>query len=128
MATVAENRVTLVEKSRRIGYTWAVAAHAVLISAAQKAAGGMDTLYVGYNLDMAREFIDTAASWARLFDSASKPANEFVFDDGPDRQIQAFRISFSSGFDIVALASCPRSLRGRQGFVIVDEAAFHDDL
>ena len=37
-------------------------------------------------------------------------------------------MKFASGFEIVALASRPRSLRGRQGFVIIDEAAFHDDL
>ncbi|ACF01893.1 Mu-like prophage FluMu protein GP28 [Rhodopseudomonas palustris TIE-1] len=129
LASTALHQVTLCEKSRRIGATWAVAADAVLTSAATKAAGGMDTFYIGYNLDMAREFIDTCAMWARSFNEAAPVVNEFMFDDGnPDRAIKAFRIAFASGFEIVALASRPRSLRGRQGYVIIDEAAFHDDL
>ncbi|SMH62544.1 hypothetical protein [Azospirillum agricola] len=128
LETTALFPVVVVEKSRRIGYTWAIAADAVLTSAAGKAAKGMDTLYIGYNLDMAREFIDTCGAWARLFDKACSAMSEELFDDGSDDGIKAFRISFASGFEIVALASRPRSLRGRQGYVIIDEAAFHDDL
>lgn len=133
METTATHDVTFVEKSRRTGYTWAVGADAVLTSAAARTAGGMDCLYIGYNLDMAREFIDTCGMWARAFEHAAGKVEEFLFKDGTDekgadRSIQAFRIGFASGFQIVALASRPRSLRGRQGYVIIDEAAFHDDL
>jgi phage FluMu gp28-like protein len=127
LATVAANAVTVCEKSRRIGVTWAIGALAVLTSGASRQAGGMDTLYIGYNLDMAREFIDVCGQWAKAFDKAAAETEEFLFPEG-DERIQAFRISFASGFEIVALASRPRSLRGRQGFVIIDEAAFHDDL
>lgn len=125
---VEANAVTVVEKSRRTGFTWAAGSVAVLTSGAERAAGGMDTLYLGYNLDMAREFIDTCAMWARAFDQAASEIQETLFDDGPDSQIKAFRITLSSGFEIMALTSKPRSLRGRQGLVILDEAAFHDDL
>lgn len=131
LASTAVNRVTLCEKGRRTGATWAVGSDAVLTSGAQRGAGGMDTFYIGYNLDMAREFIDTCAMWARSFNFAMDDAGveEFLFDDGdPDKSIAAFRIRFASGFEIVALASRPRSLRGRQGYVIIDEGAFHDDL
>ena len=129
LATVAATAVTVYEKSRRTGVTWAAASLAVATSGAEKSAGGMDTLYVGYNLDMAREFVDACADWARRIHLALASIDEFLFDDGgPDRQIKAFRISFPSGFDVVALASRPRSLRGRQGLVIIDEAAFHDDF
>lgn len=131
LATTAANAVTIAEKSRRTGLTWAAAADAVLTAASDRAAGGMDALYIGYNLDMAREFIDVAAMWARSFSQAvaGSGVEEFVFDDGePDSNIQAFRIRFASGHEIIALSSKPRSLRGRQGYVIVDEAAFHDDL
>lgn len=123
--------VAFVEKSRRIGLTWAIAAQAVLVAAANRKAGGMDVFYIGFNLDMTREFIDTAAEWAKHFSHAAAAVEEFVFADsvGDDtKEIKAFRITFDSGFEIVALTSRPRSLRGRQGFVIIDEAAFHDDL
>jgi len=130
--TISANAVTVYEKSRRIGATWGVGAQAVLTSGAARAEGGMDTLYIGYNLDMAREFVDVCAMWARNLSLAAGEMSEFLFQDqdakGAERHIQAFRISFASGFEIVALASRPRSLRGRQGFVIIDEAAFHDDL
>lgn len=125
--------VTFIEKSRRTGLTWAFASDAVLVSAAEHAAGGMDTFYIGYNLEMAQEFIDVCGMWAKLFSKAAVESGEFLFDDfdpasGETRQIKAFRIRFASGYEIVALPSRPRSLRGKQGYVIVDEAAFHDDL
>lgn len=119
------------DKSRRIGFTWAVSADAVLTSSSRKGQGGMDTLYIGYNLDMAREFIDTCAMWAKAFSHAATEVSEFLFDDavegGETKQIKAFRIAFASGYEIVALSSRPRSLRGKQGYVILDEFAFHDD-
>ncbi|ODT18904.1 MAG: hypothetical protein ABS35_22735 [Kaistia sp. SCN 65-12] len=133
IAARLQNSVTFIEKSRRIGLTWAFAADAVLMSAAEFAAGGMDTWYIGYNLEMAREFIDVCGMWAKLFAKAAVEVGEYVFEDldpatGETRQIKAFRIAFASGFEIVALPSSPRSLRGKAGYVIVDEAAFHDDL
>ncbi|HRJ61587.1 MAG TPA: hypothetical protein PKZ97_13470 [Azospirillaceae bacterium] len=124
----ARTSLLVAEKSRRIGYTWAAAALAVLTAGAQKAAGGMDALYLGPSLDMAREFIDTCAQWARLFGQAVDAVGEVELFDDADKAIKAYRISFSSGFEILALTSRPRSLRGRQGLVIIDEAAFHDDL
>jgi len=132
LLATASYQLVIWEKSRRIGVTWGIAADAVLTSGAARSAGGMDTMYIGYNLDMAREFIDTSAMWAKAFLPALTGVEEFLFLDAEkgkaDRHIQAFRISFASGFDIVALTSKPRSLRGRQGYLIFDEAGFHDDL
>jgi len=120
--------VGFVEKSRRVGLTWAIAADAVLNAAASRKAGGMDVFYIGFNLSMTKESIDTCAAWAKHFSYVATEVKEFVFKDDDEREIQAFRINFDSGFEIVALTSRPRSLRGRQGYVIIDEAAFHDDL
>ncbi len=125
--------IAFIEKSRRIGLTWAFGADAVLVAAAEYAAGGMDCWYIGYNLEMAREFIDVCGMWARLFAKTAIESGEFVFNDydpvtRETKEIKAFRIAFASGFEIVALPSSPRSLRGKQGYVIIDEAAFHDDL
>ncbi|GEO82282.1 phage terminase large subunit family protein [Pararhodospirillum oryzae] len=124
---VAKHDVTVVEKSRRIGFTWATAADATLTAAAERSAGGMDVYYLAYEKEMTREFIDTCAAWARLFDKAASAVEEIVFKDG-DKDILAFRIVFASGYEVVALSSTPRGLRGRQGKVILDEAAFHDNL
>ncbi len=128
LMTTALTRVTVCEKSRRTGATWAVASDAVLTAAASRTASGMDVFYIGYNLEMAREFIDTCADWAKAFQHAAAEIDEFLFEDEPDKFIKAFRIRFASGHQIVALPSRPRSLRGMQGYVVIDEAAFHEDL
>jgi len=48
--------------------------------------------------------------------------------DGRPIAARGRRADFPSGRAIVALSSKPRSLRGKQGKVIIDEAAFHDQL
>jgi len=130
LASVSAHAVTVVEKSRRTGYSWAAAAVAALWAASSKAAGGQDVYYMGYNLEMAREFIDYAADWARKMDRAVSGVQETVFrdPDNPDKDVKAFRIAFGSGFEVVALPAKARALRGMQGLVILDEAAFMDDL
>ena len=127
----SEAKVRICEKSRRTGLSWAEASDAVTTAAATKAAGGMDALYIGFNLEMAREFIDYCGVWARHLGAFAATAEAFDYKDVLDndtRDIKAFRVTFASGYEIIALSSRPRSLRGRQGLVIVDEAAFHDDL
>ncbi len=124
--------VAVWEKSRRIGASWTTASMAVLTAGATADAGGMDALYIGYSEDMTREFIDDSAIWAHAFNQAAGALQEVLFDDtdesGDVRQIKAFRVDFASGFKVLALSSRPRSIRGKQGLVIIDEAAFHDDL
>lgn len=116
--------VAVWEKSRRIGASWCDASDSVLMSAA---AAGMDSLYIGYSEDMTREYIDDCAMWARNFNLAAGAMNETVYAD-EDRDIKAFRIDFASGSKVLALSSRPRSIRGKQGKVTIDEAGFHDDL
>lgn len=125
--------VTFIEKSRRTGLTWAFALDAALVGAASQRDGGMDVWYIGYNLEMAREFIDVVGMWAKMLSDVAFAEGEFVFKDydpisKDTREIKAFRIQFASGFEVVALPSAPRSLRAKQGYVLIDEAAFHDDL
>lgn len=126
-------QVLVVEKSRRIGLTWGLAAYAVLRAARSRSARGMDVHYISYAQAMTRDFISDCADWARAFGHAAGEVEEYLWPDGKDetgadRFIQAFRITFASGFEINGLSSAPRSLRGKQGCVIIDEAAFVDDL
>lgn len=128
--------VLVIEKSRRVGLTWGLAADAVLMAAKAKPAGGMDVMYISYSQEMTREFIDACAMWARAFGAAALEVEEQLFaDQWVDKtgdlqtsQIKAFRICFASGFEVLALSSAPRGLRGKQGMVIIDEAAFVDSL
>lgn len=126
---VSKEALLVIEKSRRIGLTWGTATDAVLTAAARRDAGGMDVFYIAYEKEMTREFIDTCAMWAKYFGMVAADVEEMMWkNDKEDEGILAFRIIFASGFEIVALSSSPRGLRGRQGLVIIDEAAFHDDL
>ncbi|MBQ7625626.1 MAG: terminase family protein [Rhodocyclaceae bacterium] len=117
--------VKVVEKSRRIGLSWAEAAMATLEAARQN--NGQDSWYLGYSQDMAQEFIRDCAFWVRHFQFAASAAEEVVVED-EGNDILAYRIHFASGKRITALSSSPRNLRGKQGRVIIDEAAFHPDL
>jgi phage FluMu gp28-like protein len=120
----------IAEKSRRTGLTWAEAADAVLEASKAKSAFGTNHFYVGSNKEMAREFIDACAMWAKAFDKAAGDICEEIFlDEGKDgKEILTFAIHFASGFKIQALSSNPSNLRGMQGNVTIDESAFHERL
>ena len=116
--------VKFYEKSRRIGITWAEALDNVLTAASSK---GMDIWYIGYNKDMAREYIDTCSDWAKKLNQAvSKIYDNEIIDE--DKKILSYSIIFHSGFKITALSGRPSNLRGKQGKAVIDEAAFHEDL
>ena len=118
--------VKVYEKSRRIGITYAEAFDAAL-TAATAGRRGEDCWYIGYNREMALEFVETTAMWARRLNKAANTVEETTIDD-EDKDILAYRIRFASGYKIVALSSRPSNLRGKQGRAIIDEAAFHDAL
>lgn len=122
-----KSKVKVVEKSRRIGLSWAEACDSVLCAAATD---GMDVWYIGYVKDMAIEFILDCAQWAEHFQSVADAIeiSEDVFLEGEEKKsVFAFSIKFASGNRITALSSKPRNLRGKQGRVILDEAAFHEN-
>jgi phage FluMu gp28-like protein len=117
----------IAEKSRRTGLTWAEAADAVLTTATEKGDGGTNHFYIGSGKDMAVEFIDACAMWAKAFNKAASAIEEEIIED-EDKDILTYTIRFASGFKIQALSSNPSNMRGRQGNVTIDEAAFHDRL
>ncbi|MCW7552579.1 hypothetical protein NX722_07935 [Endozoicomonas gorgoniicola] len=125
-----DSPLKIAEKSRRTGITWAEAADATLAAGASKEAGGTNHFYVGSNKEMAREFIDAVAMWAKAFDKVSSTAQEEIFlDENGDKEILTYVVYFpNSGFKVQALSSSPKNLRGMQGNVTIDEAAFHERL
>lgn len=126
IALSAQHQLLVIEKSRRTGITYGFAADAVLTAA--PAFRPQNVYYIAYNLDMTREFIGYVGDFAKAFDEVASAASEFLFDDGSDAGVKALRVDFPSGKAVIALSSKPRSLRGMQGKVLIDEAAFHDDL
>jgi phage FluMu gp28-like protein len=127
-----DSQFKIAEKSRRIGLTWAEASDDVLQAASE---GGSNVFYIGPTQDMALEFIEACGMWARAFDSAAAEIEEGIFVDsaagenGADKAIKTYKIDFPhTGRRIVALSSRPTNLRGKQGIIVIDEAAFHNDL
>lgn len=117
--------VKVCEKSRRIGISWAEAADDALLAAQEE--DGDDVYYIGYNEDMARLWIEDVANWVRHYKLAAEAINQVLVKD-EDKDILAFQIRFASGHKIMALSSRPSNLRGKQGKIVIDEAAFHPDL
>jgi len=122
-----QSPVKVGEKSRRVGFSWAEAGDDALTAGSMPGAGGMDCWYVGYNQDMAKEFIRDVADWARQYNLvAGEVQEEYLKDE--DKDILTFVVRFASGYRVTALSSRPSNLRGKQGVVVIDEAAFHDQL
>jgi phage FluMu gp28-like protein len=54
---------------------------------------------------------------------------EEIYKDGDEQKsVLTFSIKYASGNRVTALSSRPSNLRGKQGVVIIDEAAFHGAL
>ena len=119
----AASRLFVCEKSRRTGMTWAFAADAVMTASQPD---GMDIFYLAYNFEMTREFMANCVEFAS--ELVAKSGGRFGQNTRLRWIVTRNRIHFPQGFTITALPSSPRSLRGKQGKVIIDEAAFHDDL
>ena len=115
------------EKSRRIGASYCEAFQSVMEAAKSREAGGQDTFYLSYNKEMTQTFIRDCAFWAKTLNVLAEKSEEIVLRD-EDRDITVYRIRFASGFNVWGLPSEARSLRSKQGRVIIDEAAFVDDL
>jgi phage FluMu gp28-like protein len=127
-----DSQLKVMEKSRRTGMTWAEAADDVLIAASE---GGSNVFYISANQDMAREYIEAVAMWARAFNYVASQIGDGIYDDGKDpesgnqRLIKTYEVNFpGTGRRVVALSSRPTNLRGKQGVIVIDEAAFAPDL
>lgn len=120
-------------KGRRTGITFSEALDDTLIAASRRSAGGQNIFYIGDTKEKGLEFVGYVAHFARVIAEAQGGGNsrieEFIFKDqqpdGSTKDITAYRIRFASGFAVVALSAKPASIRGLQGIVVIDEAAFH---
>lgn len=127
-----QSDLKLAEKGRRTGITFAEALDDTIIAALARSAGGDNVFYIGDTKDKGREFIGYVAHFAKIIAGELHEVEEFIFKDeqpdGTTRDISAYRIKFASGFRVEALSSNPANIRGLQGVVVIDEAAYHRDV
>ena len=88
--------------------------------------------YIGDTKDKGREFIGYVAHFAKVVSKELVEIEDFMFEDeqedGSTKFISVFRVRFASSFRVEALSSNPANIRGLQGIVVIDEAAFHTDV
>ncbi len=122
----------IAEKGRRTGITFAEALGDTIIAASKKSAGGDNVFYIGDTKEKGREFIGYVAHFAKAVAGELVEVEEYLFEDkqpdGTTKHISAYRARFASGFRVEALSSNPANIRGLQGIVVIDEAAFHKDV
>ncbi len=127
-----ESILKICAKGRRTGITFAEALDCTLIAAAQRSAGGQNVFYIPDSKPKGREFIGYAAHFAKSVAKEMLTIEDGVFwdetADGKTKAISSYIIRFKSGFRIEALSSRPENIRGLQGTVVIDEAAFHRDV
>lgn len=124
-------QIMIAEKSRRTGLTWAEAGRNVINAAKPRRRGGCNTFYVGSKKEMALEYIAACALFARAFNQLAKADvyEQTFWDSEKEEEILTYMIRFpKTGRKIQALSSRPSNLRGLQGDVVIDEAAFHESL
>ena len=124
------------DKGRRTGITFTEALDDTITASSRKSAGGDNVFYIGDTKEKGLEVIGYSAHFARVIAEAQGQGvsgiEEFLFEDqderGNTKHITSYRIRFASGFRITALSSRPANIRGLQGIVVIDEAAFHADV
>lgn len=115
-----KSRFKIVEKSRRIGMTYAES----FDNTADAALGKVKKVWFSSaDLSASEEFIDYVSYWARILDIAAKDMGEVVIDSEND--VRVHRVTFSSGAEINAISSNPSKFRSKGGRIILDEFAHH---
>ncbi|MBF0546214.1 MAG: hypothetical protein HQM08_17355 [Candidatus Riflebacteria bacterium] len=115
------SKLKIVEKSRRIGMTYAQSYEDVADAA--RADDPLDVWFSSADESAAREYIRYCNLWTQVLKVASTDLGEVVIDSDDD--IKAFVIEFASGKRINALSSNPKAFRSKGGKLILDEFAFH---
>ncbi len=113
-----KSQYKILEKSRRIGATWAEAFCACLHASKKN---GSDVWFSSADETAAKEFIRYVALWAKTLKIISRDQN-IPEVSGESRVLM---MEFASGHFVHALSSNPNALRSKGGYLIWDEAAHH---
>lgn len=113
-----ESPFKVIEKSRQVGLSWADAGWSV-IEAARK--NGKKIWYAAQSKDVARQYIEDVAYWAKILCVYAEDEGEILIEDA-EGDITGFRAKFASGNTITALSSAPTEWRSKRGHAKIDES------
>jgi phage FluMu gp28-like protein len=120
-----ESPMKLVEKSRRIGWTYATSFRRVYKA---MTVPGLTCWVSTRDLSTAKEFVRDCAKWCNLANVvASGLAGDRTEVISAEKDITAQVIEFANGSRIYVLTSNPDALAGKGGDVVLDEFALHKD-
>lgn len=120
----------LIQKGRQEGISWALAYKAKRITGDE---GREDTFVATKTKLLAKQFVQDAAAWAKLF-RVIKSTVDAVFesevsaenpDTGQTEKVSTYGIKFPNRREVVALSSNADAMRGWRGYKIADEFALH---
>jgi phage FluMu gp28-like protein len=123
---LSEARQKLVEKSRRIGFTFATSYRCVQKCLTKPK--GFTQWVSSRDLLTAKEFItDYVAKWAQAANVVARGlAGDLVQVIDEQRGITAFVAEFETGNRIISLSSTPEAFAGKGGDVLLDEVDLHE--
>ena len=120
-----KSRFKIWEKSRRIGASWAEALNSVLLASQKER--GQNTYYVSTDKDNTRQFLSDCVFWIKKLSLVAEKVNEEIIKD-EDKDVLIFVIRFASGKVVQSLPTKGEAIRSKQGRVVLDEAAFCQNL
>lgn len=91
--------------------------------------GGCDTYYSAQTEKDTREYIDYIKWWVKKLSVVAQEVDGSQFLDPGDTDAEGvWAVRFASGHKVVTLTSNPRSIHGKQGRAVLDEAARYDQV
>lgn len=118
----------LMEKSRRIGITWAESYDAVSTRFRATRPRPINYTVTSHTEDQALTFIEYCRFWARdLFGRVANYFVDAVEDERSKRLAARHNLVCPNGTYIRAISSNPNRIRGEGGDLFRDESAFHDE-
>ena len=116
------SKIKIWEKSRRIGATY-VQSYEDVMDCFEKRVKSV--LYSSSDESAAREYIEYCEHWIKLLKIAAKPYGKTIINS--DADLKAYIIEFANGRKIKALSSNPKAFRSKEGKVVLDEFAHHNN-
>lgn len=117
--------VQVVEKSRRVGMTWAAAYRSVRRAALNAVPRADKSWFSSADDSAGQEYIDYCAWWCRQMQIKAVEMGEVLYDSEQDITSRAIRLA--NGKEIHALTSNAKQFRSKGGDGYQDEAAHHDN-